>query len=256
MTVPPPPGDAPGSDAGSHAGSDAGSGTEFDAEFDAHSGDYDSRVNEALAVPGLTVDYFTRVKADYLLDAVAARFGSTAAVEMLDVGCGVGNGHARLAPRVARLAGTDPSRRCIEAARRRNGGVAYTVSDGRRLPYPDQSFDVAFAVCVFHHVAVADRVGLAGEMRRVLRPGGLVLLFEHNPANPLTRRVVNNCVFDRNAVLLRAAESEAVLREAGFAEAASRFILTLPSFGPATRALDRLFARLPLGAQYCTCARA
>ena len=41
-------------------------------------------------------------------------------------------------------------------------------------------------------------------MRRVVRPGGLLCIIEHNPFNPLTRLAVVRCEFDRDAVLLPA----------------------------------------------------
>ena len=52
-------------------------------------------------------------------------------------------------------------------------------------------------------------------MARVLRPGGIAAIFEHNPLNPLTRRVVSNCVFDEDAVLLRRRRARGLLRQAG-----------------------------------------
>jgi SAM-dependent methyltransferase len=124
------------------------------------------------------------------------------------------------------------------------------------LPYPGGSFDAASAVCVFHHVPVANRVHLAQDVRRVLRAGGLFAIFEHNPLNPLTMHVVNNCEFDKDAVLLRRRETESLIEKAGFRDVDTRFILTLPAKGRIPRGVDRLFARIPLGAQYFTVGRA
>jgi SAM-dependent methyltransferase len=114
----------------------------------------------------------------------------------------------------------------------------YRVYDGINLPYSDDSFDAASAVCVFHHVPVAARTALAKEVRRVLRRGGLFAIFEHNPLNPLTRHVVNRCEFDRNAILLRANNAEKLLEDAGFHDVDTRFILTIPTRGFLLRAAD------------------
>ena len=62
------------------------------------------------------------------------------------------------------------------------------------MPVPDASVDVVFAICVVHHVPPAHWGAFAAEMARVLRPGGVAAIFEHNPLNPVTRRVVSNCV--------------------------------------------------------------
>ena len=92
-------------------------------------------------------------------------------------------------------------------------------------------FDVAFAICVFHHVPVSNRESLVGEIHRVLRPGGLFVIFEHNTLNPLTMYVVNRCRFDENAILLRRNETEALLENAGFRDVTTRYILAIPALG-------------------------
>jgi SAM-dependent methyltransferase len=226
------------------------------AEFDTYSRNYDETVNRALAFSGLRVDFFTRAKMDYLLDIIERLTPTAGSAEVLDVGCGVGNAHALLAGRVGRLAGVDVSPKCVDTARERNPWVEYASYNGVRLPYPDNSFDVAFAISVFHHVPIPERLPLAVEIRRILRPGGAFAMFEHNPLNPLTMRVVNNCEFDKDAVLLHRRDSEEILLGAGFRELATRFILTLPAAGATLRAIDQLFAKLPLGAQFYTLGRA
>ena len=62
-------------------------------------------------------------------------------------------------------------------------------------------------------------------MRRVCRPGGLIVLFEHNPWNPLTRRAVRGCEFDRDAELLSRREASRLLSEAGVEDRRGRYIL-------------------------------
>lgn len=219
-----------------------------EAEFDAFADTYDSDVRHSLY--GLKPDYFTRVKADFIVDLVNRRFGSSAELEALDVGCGIGNYHARLGGRFRALAGVDVSQASLSRAAARNGHVDYRHYDGRRLPFENQSFDLVFTICVMHHVPPAQWPAFASEMRRVLKPGGLALVFEHNPANPLTRRIVDRCEFDIDAVLLRRGETETLLAEAGLTNVRSRCILSIPSFGARTRELDFTIGRLGLGAQY------
>jgi SAM-dependent methyltransferase len=221
------------------------------AEFDEYSQTYDQTVNAALAFAGLKVDFFTRVKADYLDALIKSRFDEPSRISILDVGCGVGNSLSLLSGKAAKLAGVDVSEACIATAKSRATEASYSAYDGVRLPHPAESFDVAYSICVFHHIAIADRVPLACDIRRVLRPGGMFAIFEHNPLNPLTLRVVNSCEFDKNAILLRSSEAEKLMRDAGFRDVHSRFILTIPASGPALR-IDRMFSRLPLGAQYYT----
>jgi hypothetical protein len=55
---------------------------------------------------------------------------------------------------------------------------------------------------VLHHVPPADREALLARVATKLAPGGKLVVFEHNPWNPLTRKVVAECAFDADAVLL------------------------------------------------------
>lgn len=220
------------------------------SEFDAYATSYDDAVNQSLAFLGMKVDYFTRVKADYLLDLLAGHFGRTEGLNLLDIGCGVGNYHSLLVDRVASISGADLSPGCLAEAARRNPQVRYSHYDGTRLPYPDDSFDAVFTICVMHHVPPAHWPAFAAEMKRVTRSGGLAIVFEHNPLNPLTQRVVSNCDFDKDAVLLGQRQARNLLGDAGFTDVRSNSILSIPSRGRASRAIDLLLGRLSMGAQY------
>jgi ubiquinone/menaquinone biosynthesis C-methylase UbiE len=224
-------------------------------EFDSYSRCYEAAVNKAISFSGLKVDFFTRVKGDYLLDIVSRELGPQENLSILDVGCGVGNYHARLARAFAKVHGVDVSAESLKVAAERNSAVEYHHYDGTHLPFQDASLDVAFAICVYHHIPIANRPRISREVRRVLRPGGLFVIFEHNPFNPVTMRIVNNCPFDADAVLLKPADTEGLMRDAGFAEMATRYILTIPAAGAILRGFDQWFGHLPLGAQFFTKAR-
>jgi len=218
--------------------------------FDAYKDNYSHAVDNAIAFSGLSTDFFTRVKADYIREIASAHFSSTGNVEVLDVGCGVGNYHGLLTPHFSKLSGIDVSPACIETARKRNLSVVYKIYDGKTLPYDSGSFGLVYTICVLHHVPPQNWENFAKEMRRVLKPGGLALVFEHNPRNPLTMRAVNNCPFDEDAVLLRSEETERLLRQAGFQDVRSKFILSVPAANRFLRRVDGLFSAMPFGAQY------
>lgn len=218
--------------------------------FDAYADSYTDSVNRSISFLGVKVDYFTRVKVSYLLDILNAHFGRSEHVTLLDVGCGVGQSHALLAPHLASLSGTDVSAPCIEKATAGNPGCAYSPYDGSRLPWDDNQFDAASTTCVMHHVPPVQWPAFAAELARVVRPGGIVTVFEHNSFNPLTRRAVSSCPFDDDAVLLRQNRTKALLRDAGLVQVQSRAILTIPPVGPLTRRIDLALGRLCLGAQY------
>jgi SAM-dependent methyltransferase len=103
---------------------------------------------------------------------------------------------------------------------------------------------------VFHHIEPALHVGLLSELHRVLRPGGLVMIYEHNPLNPLTVHAVRTCPFDENAILIGARTLRERLVEAGFAGATARYRLFFPRALRLLRPLEQGMKWLPLGAQY------
>lgn len=220
------------------------------AEFDQFADRYEDIVNKSLGLMPFKVDYFTRVKAAYFLALLRRHFGATAGLSVLDIGCGTGNLHALIDAELGALSGVDLSASSLERASAANPGVDYVHYDGTRLPYADASFDAAITVCVMHHVPPAQWPAFAAEMRRVVRPGGIAAVFEHNPRNFLTRRTVDRCELDADAVLLPMANTRSLLAGAGFGQVTIRSILSIPSFGPLSRRLDLVLGRLGLGAQY------
>ncbi|MGL4396241.1 MAG: class I SAM-dependent methyltransferase [Hyphomicrobium sp.] len=219
-------------------------------EFDGYRDTYNEAVNQAISFSGQTVDAFTRAKAADLLKQIAARFSAPKDVAVADIGCGVGNFHAFLEPVVGSISGIDVSSACIARAKERHPNVRYDVYDGSHLPYDSASFDVAFCVCVIHHVPPQQWQTFVTELCRIVRPGGMVAVYEHNPWNPLTRYVVGSCAFDRDAVLVAMPKMRELLHNAGCTDVTTRSILTLPPRGAMIEKADAMFSRLPFGAQY------
>jgi ubiquinone/menaquinone biosynthesis C-methylase UbiE len=218
--------------------------------FDTYGKSYREVVQSSIDFSGLPYDFFTQAKADLLRDVVAAHFGAGAKPALLDVGCGVGSLHPFVRDHFVRLRGVDVSDASLAQARASNPAVEYKAYKGLLLPCADDEFDVVFAACVMHHVAPADWPAFLREARRVVRPGGLVCIVEHNPFNPLTRLAVSRCPFDADAVLLRAGRTRQLLRDAGLRQVRHEYFLLLPSAAPLARRIEGMFSRLPLGAQY------
>jgi SAM-dependent methyltransferase len=68
----------------------------------------------------------------------------------------------------------------VAAARRVAGELGsaseFVVADARRLPFPDESFDVVFSYSVLQHLRKEDVLAALREVRRVLKPGGRALI--------------------------------------------------------------------------------
>ena len=103
-----------------------------ETEFDAHSEGYREAVEESIAFSGAGLDFFTRAKADALLELVTARVGPPEELGFLDLGCGPGETDRFLEGRVARLAGVDVAPEMVRRARERNPWAEYRELRGRR----------------------------------------------------------------------------------------------------------------------------
>ena len=104
---------------------------------------------------------------------------------MLDVGCGTGQLGAAIASEGFDVFGVDLSPAMVARARER--GLAGTFSAvTTALPFADDSFDLALTVATLHHLETPERVAATvREMGRVVKRGGFVVLWDHNPANPV-----------------------------------------------------------------------
>ena len=102
--------------------------------------------------------------------------GVASGERILDLGCGTGSLTFALprAAEVSEVAAIDYSPVFVEEALRRNTDPRITISQGdaAAIPFPDGRFDRALALLVLHFVPEVDRA--VAEMRRVVRPGGVV----------------------------------------------------------------------------------
>jgi len=122
----------------------------------------------------------------YFVDAVRPHISPKDNV--LDVGCGPGAFLAALAPNCGAITGADISGEFVNVCKRaidRFGldNAAVVQASCTELPYPANYFDVVTLVDVLHHLDnIPDTID---EVRRVLKPGGRIIVFEPNKLNPL-----------------------------------------------------------------------
>lgn len=126
--------------------------------------------------------------------AIEALAPPPVAVRVLDVGTGGADiplallAHARKRRRTLAITAVDSRPEVLDAARAirphldRVPGLELDVADGRALPYPDASYDVAHASLVLHHLEPAEAVAFLSELARVSRVGVVV--------NDLSRRPI------------------------------------------------------------------
>ena len=152
----------------------AGTPTDFDAIADIYDGVFPAHVQE----------HYLQRRVRYIRQHAPA-------ASAIDVGAGTGVLAERLADAGVDIVALDPFPGMLEQLRRRRPGVQTVVAHGEAIPYPDDSFDLAYSVAVMHHIADPGKVRRTlAEMVRVTRPGGRIVIWDHNPRNPYWKNLM------------------------------------------------------------------
>lgn len=224
------------------------------SEFDQYARDYDELLKDPLRDRFAASQAFFHYRKWLLIDRFRRRyFGPNAAVDWLDAGCGRGELLSLGEGRFRRTAGCDVSSEMLRAS----GGVEIRhQKNPEELPFGDGEFDFITAVCVYHHVKEDRRAKLTASAARVLRPGGVFCIIEHNPWNPVTRRIVSRTPVDRDAELLSVREAAGLMGPAGLAVHSRWHFLFLPEklYG-LVGSVEAALEWLPLGGQYAVFGR-
>ena len=151
------------------------------------------------------------------------QLGLQAGQRVLDVGSGTGQLAFALADRVSpggSVDGVDAATGMVSRAernnRRRPRPVTFTEARAQQLPFAAETFDAVTCTLALHHVAADDRRAAVEEMRRVLRPGGRLLIADFEPS--ADGRVPFGPLFGRGHTMHRGAldEAERLLAAVGF----------------------------------------
>jgi ubiquinone/menaquinone biosynthesis C-methylase UbiE len=210
------------------------------SHFDSVAGVYDD------SLPPHVVEHYLRKRVKFVVEH--SRRG-----EALDVGCGTGLLASRLAAAGYEMTGVDPSEGMLEVLRARAPKMRAVTASGTSLPFPDDSFDLVLTVAVLHHITDPDDVRQTlGEMVRVARPSGRILVWDHNPRNPYWGPLMARVPQDTGEERL-VSEEEVVdgLRDGGAEIISSIQFGMVPDFTPhaalrAAAAAERAVERTPL----------
>jgi ubiquinone/menaquinone biosynthesis C-methylase UbiE len=177
---------------------------------------------------------------------------------VLDVGCGTGALAARLADSGYEVVGLDPSRGMLEILRERAPGVEAVLGSAMEIPFAEGEFDLSLSVATLHHIADPGDVRRAlAEMARVVRSGGHVLVWDHNPRNPYWPRLMRRVPQDQgDERLIGVEELVSGLRSGGAEPVLISQLGFVPDFTPprllgAAAALERAAERAPVLRERC-----
>ena len=167
-------------------------------DFDNYTSNYNQLLHQRTRLFSSDEAYFARYKVQILSERIQRE-----PRRVLEFGCGIGRNIPFLCEtfRSAEIMGSDISAISLEIARTKNPGI-YFWREGD-VAAAQRNFDLILVAGVFHHIPTSERVAVARLLFSRLVSDGLVFVFEHNPYNPVTRRIVSNCPYDEDAVLLR-----------------------------------------------------
>lgn len=219
--------------------------------FDDFAKEYRHIHDDNLKSSGYTSDYFVQRKIREISNHTPELSNKT--VSILDLGCGDGLGalyFKKYFP-TATVKGIDISSKSIAVATARGVVDAeFRRYDGKKIPFSDHSFDIILVAGVMHHLEKDDdKANLLQECSRVLTSQGRLFIFEHNPLNPLTKKIVSDCVFDHDAKLVSLGKMRALTVKAGFS-IRMRFIIFFPGILKKLEFIEKIMWWIPFGGQY------
>jgi len=219
------------------------------AKFDRYAEDYQKLLGEQLGFFDPDKGYF----AEYKIDIIKKHITGTPK-KILEYGCGIGRNLPYLTRHFehSTIYACDISSKSLDIAKAGNPKVKFFLL-GQDLI--QGKFDLIIVALVFHHIYPSFRSTVMSDIFYLLQEQGNIFIFEHNPYNPVTRYLVNHCIFDDDAVLITKREMMKILTDAHLAITAWRYTLFFPAFLKKLRFFEPVLGYLPLGGQYFIKAR-
>jgi SAM-dependent methyltransferase len=219
-----------------------------DGSFDRFAADYEQLLDDPMRRRFADDSaFFIAQKCKTLQRHLESELRPSGRLRVLDAGCGTGTALGMLRG-ACHVVGSDVSVAMLEQAARH---APVAVQEPFDLPFRTDAFDAAFAFCVYHHIEASERVRHLREVARVVRPGGRVFVFEHNPLNPVTRLVFDRAPVDRGCRMIPRRHLTRMFRDAGLRDVRHGYLLFVPQpLEAAFGALERYLEWLPLGGQY------
>jgi trans-aconitate methyltransferase len=219
------------------------------AEFDQFAQTYRKQHDKNISITGHTTEYFAAYKAKKLFQWVS-QLQTIKTKHILDFGCGDGimTEQVRSLFPKSSLSGVDPSKKSIEIAQKNYPSINFQVSTDNLKMFKTNSFDIIFTATVFHHIPFDEHQHYIDQLTRILKPKGLLVIFEHNPLNPLTRYLFNTCPFDVDATMLTHWYAHTLVKAYG--KVTTKFYGFFPRALHIFQPLEHYLESIPLGAQY------
>ncbi len=217
--------------------------------FDSYSKNYNELVNDAIRQTGYDADNLVSAKLYKLKNLFPSL--SEKSFRLLDFGCGVGNLYVHVKEYFPRAVytGVDPSKDSILKARSRfQNQVDFHEHDSPE--WESFKYDLIFSAGVFHHIPHNEHGKTIDKLSSLLNQEGRLVIWEHNPINPVTQKIVKDCPFDEDAVLVPSSNLEKHFNRVFLSNIQVIYTTFFPKFFSFLNFLDPFLGWLPLGGQY------
>ena len=227
--------------------------------FDEFASDYrEVHTKNVEGLTGKNSEYFS----EYKIKEIATYFDTDSDISILDLGCGDGISSKFFVSEFKHCSysGIDISEESVKIAKEKYNSVknaSFSVYDGEKIPFEENSFDLVFIACVMHHISTNYHANIINECKRVLKKNGKLIIFEHNPYNPLTLKAVNTCPFDKDAVLMKAKYLKKLCLSCGLSDISARYTIFFPRVGILEKMtpIEKHLFWFPIGGQYYVIAK-
>lgn len=220
--------------------------------FDNYAEDYEKILGKDLKFFGEENSYFAEYKVKIIKNIIKKDN-----LKILEYGCGIGRNLKYLKHhfRESEISACDISHKSIEIARKYYSEINYFLIDETNLKNKINSYDLIFISGVLHHIKPETRNDFMKNIYYLLKKDAYVFIFEHNPYNPITKNIVNECIWDSDAILIKPSELKNLIRNSGLELIKIKYTLFFPKFLKFLRKLENFIGFIPAGGQYFVYAR-
>ena len=210
--------------------------------FDNYADNYSEHINKSFGSLENNLDYYHIKKSEILKMELGYQ-----PKKILDLGCGVGTMLKLLSKQFpdSIFYAQDESPKSMDYIKKNHPNVN-CLSDLNT----EEKFDLIFLSNVIHHVKSSERDDLFKKIHNLLNPEGKLFIFEHNPYNPLTLKLVANCEFDADAELIKKKDLIKICKRNDLKIFKSGYIHFFPSKLGFLFKIENYLKWLFLGAQY------
>lgn len=225
-------------------------------EFDQFADNYDTILKKSISSSGFEPAYFDEHKIRTVYnDYLANNKVTEKRIQILNFGCGVGKSERFINQYFINcsICSVDVSGKSIDIAKETNKkfhNIQFKQFSKIEELELKTKFDIIFVANVFHHIPEELHLDTLIHLRSMLSSYGFLYVFEHNPLNPLTRRVFEACEFDVGCKMIRSSMFVQMCINAGYTEIRRKYVLFFPKSVSFLAGLEFVLSWCPLGAQY------